>query len=234
MLTHCSILFILWCCNNLGEKPGHDEDDVGILSAPHLKVKNLEEDLLKISLCTGQRDRIQICRKKWLVLGVIMNICWFLHFKHVLLVTYMHFNFQNTSWHTNIWRHDNSVAYFLTISSTVPPVHCTVLKGGERVLWVPPREDRMNLEGQAFLWPYDLAPRPPPPPPPFSRQKAHTERLRRRDNLMTKGGGRWWVKSPIIRPQESLYKSFNNFWTPPRQMESLLWKFCRFLHNSGQ
>ncbi len=58
-----SRLIILWCCNNLGEKPGDAEDHVGILSAPHLNVKNLKEGLLKKSLCTGQRDRIQIFRK---------------------------------------------------------------------------------------------------------------------------------------------------------------------------
>jgi hypothetical protein len=66
------------------------------------------------------------------------------------------------------------------------------------------------IEGQAFLRSYDLAPRPPPSP--FSkRDRRHTGRLRKKDNLLTGDGVRGWAKNQNIEPQGSLalYKSFN-------------------------
>ncbi len=68
------------------------------------------------------------------------------------------------------------------------------------------------IEGQAFSRRYDLAPRPPPPPPPVSNLD---RRLRQPADGW--GGGMGWVRSQIIRSQESLghYKSFNTLCLGP-------------------
>ncbi len=62
-----------------------------------------------------------------------------------------------------------------------------------------------------IIW---LLAQPIPPSPVSKLDRRHTcGRLRKRDNLLTREGGREWAKSQIIRPQESLilymYKSFN-------------------------
>jgi hypothetical protein len=62
------------------------------------------------------------------------------------------------------------------------------------------------LEDQTFPPKYNLA-HPPPPPPPFPVSKLdrrHTGLLRKRDNLLTTGGGR-----QIIRRRES-WSSMNH------------------------
>ncbi len=66
------------------------------------------------------------------------------------------------------------------------------------------------IEDKAFLRLYDMAPVSSPIPFPLSPvnklDRRHTGRLRKRDNLLTGGGGgiREWGRSRIIRLRESL------------------------------
>ncbi len=52
------------------------------------------------------------------------------------------------------------------------------------------------------------------PSPVRKLDRRHTERLRKRDNLLIGEGGMGWARGQITRPQESLvlYKSFNTLW----------------------
>ncbi len=78
-----------------------------------------------------------------------------------------------------------------------------------------PESIKWFTEGQSFSQFNDIAPHPGShPPPPFRGR--HTERLRKRNNLLTAGGGLGCARSRIIRPQESLvlHKSFNTLWPP--------------------
>ncbi len=54
----------------------------------------------------------------------------------------------------------------------------------------------------------------PTPSPVGKLDWRHTEKLRKRDNLLTGAGGREWARSKIMRPEECLvlYKSFNTLW----------------------
>jgi hypothetical protein len=57
----------------------------------------------------------------------------------------------------------------------------------------------------------------PPPLPPFplsNLDRRHTGRLRKRDKVADRGGGRGWAWSRTIRPQENL-ALFNTLWVAP-------------------
>ncbi len=85
------------------------------------------------------------------------------------------------------------------------------------LLWLQSESTEWFVENQAFLRPYDSAPRlPPPPPPPLEQVVSLSQSSCASPDELTdcKEGGRGWARSQIMRPRESLalYKLFNTLW----------------------
>ncbi len=90
--------------------------------------------------------------------------------------------------------------------------------------YTPPENIEWFIEGQAFSRLYciiRLLTHPLPPPSPGSKlDRRHRGRLRKRDKLVTGGGG---ARSRIIPPQEILVlrKSFKTIWCPLKKLSLL-------------
>ncbi len=94
-----------------------------------------------------------------------------------------------------------------------------------KIIYPPwPESIEWFTEGQAFLAVVWFGSSPTLPPLLSKLDRRHAEWMRKKDNLLTGEGGRWWARSRIIRSQDSLalYKSFQNSLTLGEQFHKRL------------
>ncbi len=97
----------------------------------------------------------------------------------------------------------SSFQILLSVSSCHSPSHIRINFG--------PACIECFIEDEAFLTSYDLAPTPPPPHSPFSKLgQRHTGRLRKRNNLLIREGGREWGRCQTIYYGEKAWSSIKH------------------------